>query len=306
MNDLRPYAQLVRLPNLPTALADICLAALAASALPAHWAAFALLLLASGCLYCSGMVWNDFFDLDQDRKERPDRPLPSGRITTRQAAWLGVGLMVAGVLFALLAGYVAVWRREATSPLRPVVLALLLVGAIFLYDAWLKRTWAGPISMGLCRFLNVLLGLAVAPPIYWLAATHLALVVGLYVVGVTWFARTEARQSNASSLFGAALVMLASLVLALALPVHTTPGTSSPLFPYLLVGLAFALALPIQQAIALPSPSRVQVAVKRCLFCLIVLDAVLATGVAGSVGLLVLLLLGPSLYLNRQRWLYAT
>ena len=53
--------------------------------------------------------------------------------------------------------------------------------------------------MGLCRFLNVLLGLTVAPPGFWLAA-HLALVVGLYVVGVTWFARTEAsRVSPAAS-----------------------------------------------------------------------------------------------------------
>jgi hypothetical protein len=75
---------------------------------------------------------------------------------------------------------------------------------------------------------------------------------------------------------------------------------------YLLVGLGFVLGLPVQQAIALPTPTRVQAAVKRSLVCLIVLDAVLATAVAGAVGLVILVLLGPSLYLNRQRWLYAT
>src|SRR5262249_58217553 len=78
MNSLRPYARLVRLPNLPSALADICLAALAVRALPGHWAAFGLVLLSSACLYSAGMALNDVFDLEQDRRERPDRPLPSG------------------------------------------------------------------------------------------------------------------------------------------------------------------------------------------------------------------------------------
>jgi hypothetical protein len=39
---------------------------------------------------------------------------------------------------------------------------------------------------------------------------------------------------------------------------------------------------------------------------LIVLDAVLASGLAGTIGLVILLLLAPSLYLGRRRWLYAT
>jgi hypothetical protein len=39
---------------------------------------------------------------------------------------------------------------------------------------------------------------------------------------------------------------------------------------------------------------------------LILLDAVLATATAGAIGLVILLLLAPSLYLNRKRWLYAT
>ena len=42
------------------------------------------------------------------------------------------------------------------------------------------------------------------------------------------------------------------------------------------------------------------------LLCLIVLDAVLASALAGTVGLLILVLLVPGLYLNRQKWLYAT
>jgi hypothetical protein len=100
--------------------------------------------------------------------------------------------------------------------------------------------------------------------------------------------------------------MLAALLLALPLPYHKSAGTSSVLFPYLLVALGFAVGLPAWQAIVTPTPPRVQAAVKRALSALIVLDAILATAVAGTVGLVILVLLAPSLYLNRKRWLYAT
>src|SRR5205807_5536293 len=96
----RTYAQLVRLPNLFTAFADILLGALATGSVRERRDQIALLLIASGCLYCGGMVWNDFFDIEQDRRERPDRPLPSGRISRVAAGWLGVGLLLAGCCFA--------------------------------------------------------------------------------------------------------------------------------------------------------------------------------------------------------------
>lgn len=298
---LRAYAQLVRLPNVFTAAADICLAALASQALPDQWLAFVLLLLASSCLYCGGMVWNDFFDVEQDRRERPFRPIPSGRVTPRAAALFGSALLVGGLCFALLAG----WSAGSGSPRwPPVLLAGLLSGAILLYDAWLKRTWAGPLGMGTCRFLNVLLGLTLAENLGGPWGVHLALVVGLYIVGVTWFARTEARVSSQRALFGAALVMLGSLLLALPLPVRLEPGTASPLFPYLLVGLGFLVGLPVCRAVTQPTPPRVQAAVKRSLIGLVLLDATLATALAGWAGLLILVLLLPVLFLGR--WIYQT
>jgi 4-hydroxybenzoate polyprenyltransferase len=295
MTDLRAYAQLVRLPNLPTALADICLGALAAGALPQHGLAFGSLLLASACLYSAGMVWNDYFDQEQDRRERPFRPLPSGRVTPRRAALLGAGLLASGVLLSLPAG--------RTS----LLLALCLAMTILAYDGWVKPTWAGPLAMGTCRFLNVLLGVSACGSLLWPLGGHLALIVGLYIVGVTWFARTEARQSNQNALRGAAAVMLAGLLLALPLPSLLPEGQhSSFLFPYLLVALGFLVGVPVVQAIANPVPSQVQTAVRRALMALIMLDAVLATATAGAIGLALLLLLVPSVYLNRKDWLYAT
>jgi 4-hydroxybenzoate polyprenyltransferase len=302
MNRLRPYFQLVRLPNVFTAVADITLAALATRALPEHALSFLILCLASACLYCGGMVWNDYFDVEQDRRERPFRPIPSGRVSQRTAAGFGGILLASGVGFAILAAL----RRPEGARAAPVVIALLLVAAIFAYNAWFKRMWMGPVGMGACRFLNVLLGLTVVgqPIARW--GWLLALVVGLYIVGVTWLARTEARLSSQTALGGAAGVMLAALLLALPVPALFDPGTTSPLFPYLLVVLGFLVGIPVGKAVAGPTPRHVQSAVRRSLMGLVVLDAVLATAVTGLVGLAILVLLVPILFLRRWQWLYAT
>lgn len=300
---LKPYAQLVRLPNVFTSFADICLGALASGALPERWLPFALLLLASGCLYSGGMVWNDFFDYAQDYKERPFRPLPSGKIPRSTAALFGAILLFLGVVFAGLAG----WQR-AYSPALPGVVAVVLVGCIFLYDFALKHTAIGPLGMGACRFWNVVLGLCAADQWVGMWGWHLAWVVGIYIVGVTWFARTEARLSKQASLTGAAFTMLAALVIALPLPVWFEPDSVAArgrlLFPYLLVGFGFLIGLPLWHAIRDPSPAKVQKAVKRCIIGLVVLDAILALALAGPAGLLILLLLLPALYLGK--WIYST
>ena len=84
--------------------------------------------------------------------------------------------------------------------------------------AGFKRTMAGPIAMGTCRFLNIMLGLSIVPeaPAAW--GWMLALVIGIYITGVTWFAWTEAKLSSAQELMAAAAVMLAGVLLSLALP----------------------------------------------------------------------------------------
>src|SRR5262249_1806408 len=161
---------------------------------------------------------------------------------------VGAVLFTAGCALAFLAD---LSRPNANGSLSwlSTGLALALVAAILLYDGWLKRFWPGPIVMGACRVLNVLLGMSAAGTFGWPLGAHLALVVGLYIVGVTWFARTEARTSKKALLMGAAGVMLAALLLALTVSLHVSPGTGSPLFVYLLVLLGFAVGLPIAGAL---------------------------------------------------------
>jgi 4-hydroxybenzoate polyprenyltransferase len=292
------FARLIRLPNAFTALADVGLGLMAARG-EVSWITAALFAGASAALYCGGMVWNDYFDVDQDRRERPFRPLPSGAISLATAKRFGVGLLAAGFLLGGLAG----WHGDNFDA-TPAVIAGLLVIAILLYDRWLKHTWAGPLAMGACRFLNVLLACSAAETLPWALRLHLAAVVGLYIVGVTWFARTEARASETAQLRRATGVMAAALALALPLPLHLPPGSAFVLFPYLLVPFGLTVGLPAIRAWAKPEPVRVQRAVKRAVLGLIALDAVLATAVAGAPGLLLALLLPPALYLGQ--WLYST
>lgn len=294
------YARLVRLPNVFTAVADIGLGALAGwPAVP--WSTTILLAFASAALYCGGMVWNDYFDVEQDRRERPARPIPSGAVSAAVAARLGIVLLLGGWQFAVFAG----WNATGFDP-APAVIAAVLIAAIVAYDRRLKRTAAGPVGMGACRFLNVLLGCSAVTSdvVPWPLRVHLAGVVGTYVVGVTWFARSEARYSDSKQLRRAAFVAAAALVLGLLLPLQKSEGTSSVLFPYLLVAFAFGVGMPAMSATSRPEPVRVQVAVKRAVLGLIVLDAVLATAVAGTAGLVLLALLPPAVVLGQ--WLYST
>src|SRR5262245_28086746 len=91
---LRGYVELLRPANVITALTDV-LAGFAIAGL-ASPKALPWLLLATACLYAGGVVLNDVFDRRIDANERPERPIPSGRVPVRHAALLGGGLLVVG------------------------------------------------------------------------------------------------------------------------------------------------------------------------------------------------------------------
>ena len=128
--------------------------------------------------------------------------------------------------------------------------------------------------------------------------------IGLYIVGVTWFARTEEGDSRKIQLVGAAIVMALSVGLAVAVPVHLSAGESPVYFPYLLVLFGFVVGTSVVAAIHKPTPKMVQAAVKRSIFGLVLLDAILATAFVGWPGLLIVLLLIPAIWLGR--WVYST
>ena len=289
---LLAYAQLLRLPNVFTAFADIAMSACAAGYVLEAFDTFALLLMASGSLYCGGMVWNDIFDRREDRKTQAFRPIPSGRVPVQNAVGIGI------ITFALGIGCGAI----ANVPLE---ILIALPAMILLYNSWLKHTPLGPVAMGACRFLNVLMGLSGSGLDIWTDLNlHLAATTGLYIVGVTWFARTEESISGRRSLTAASVVIFVAIVLAVTVPSHLAAERGTVFFPYLLVAFSFLIGVKLVAAIQQPGPKPVQAAIKRCILGLIVLDAILATAFVGLPGLLILLLLPPALWLGK--WVYST
>jgi 4-hydroxybenzoate polyprenyltransferase len=310
--NLFAWLQLLRLANVLTAVADVAMGYLVTHGdLRPAWH-FALLAAASSLLYLSGMVLNDVFDAPVDARDRPQRPIPSGRISLRSASAVGWAMLASGVLVAWFAGFVAGgWRAG--------VVALLLAICVVLYDAVLKRTPIAPLAMGACRTLNVLLGMSLAPlaanaaspfvkwgtPAAWL----IAIGIGVYIVGVTIFARTEARASSRTRLVGGLVVLLFGMALLAATPAisqHDPPIAVGRNGWYLLWGfLALVTARRCGLAISEPSPMRVQAAVRHCVQSIIVLDAAVCVGYAGPIwGLVVLSLIFPTLLL--AQWLKAT
>lgn len=65
--------------------------------------ALLLLGLSLSCLYLGGCFFNDWHDLEFDRKTRPDRPIPSGRWSRRVILNLSLSLMGGGIALGALA-----------------------------------------------------------------------------------------------------------------------------------------------------------------------------------------------------------
>ncbi len=114
---------------------------------------------------------------------------------------------------------------------RPGLVGTLLAAAIVLYDLGLKRTPLGPLAMGGCRMLNVLLGMSVAGRPFHGEHFLVAGGIGLYIVGVTWLARNEAARGDRRQIFAATLVMMAGIGLLACLPVVLgwLPGSNTEL-----------------------------------------------------------------------------
>ena len=89
-------------------------------------------------------------------------------------------------------------RRAAA--LRWAVGILLLAACVVLYDGVLKPTPLGPLAMGGCRMLNVLLGMSLAMRELELHEWLIAGGIGLYIAGLTWFARSEAEEVYAEQI----------------------------------------------------------------------------------------------------------
>ena len=106
MAEARAWLELIRLPAVFTAPADVLAGAALTGALastadtPLTAARLAGAVLASVAVYAAGMAANDYCDARIDAAERPHRPIPSGRVTQAQVLRFVVTLQLLAVLIA--------------------------------------------------------------------------------------------------------------------------------------------------------------------------------------------------------------
>lgn len=296
--DWRAIGELVRLPNLPTAAADSAAGAMIVFADRSGngMAAAILACSASVLLYAGGSALNDVCDAREDYRHRPYRPVPSGRVSLPMARLIAAELLLLGSTAAWFAAFFA-------GTLWPGMVALAIIAAVCAYNLRLKRTPFGPIAMGLCRFLNLLLGASVGAaftPMIWLTASA----IGVYTVGIAWFARTEEKITHRGSLIGATVMLIGGPAILAVLP-----WVDAPLIPtlaaepgrwvLLMVILGALITWRCIRAISDPRPMMVQVTVAYAIMTLVVLDAAAVFAVRDVMGAIaVLALLVPAVALG--------
>jgi 4-hydroxybenzoate polyprenyltransferase len=178
VTSLRDLAELVRAPAALTVPGDT-LAGAASAGWPAG-ARTAALPVASTCLYWAGMALNDWADRRVDALERPERPIPSGRVPAGTALAVAGTLTAAGVAAAAVGG----GRRSAAT-------AVVLAAAVWAYDLSPKQGALSVATMASTRGLDVLLGASAGGLSGLRAAAVPATMVAVHTAGVTALSRGE-------------------------------------------------------------------------------------------------------------------
>lgn len=258
---VRALLSLTRPANLVTAIADV----LAGMAIAGYFALYnpapapvGWLALATVCLYGGGVVFNDVFDAELDAVERPERPIPSGVVTMRLATLLGTGLLLVGISASLMVNQIAGF------------LAIGIATASLVYDRFGKHhNWLGPINMGLCRGLNLLLGVSILPdqvaPWVWIG-----LVPIVYIAAITMISRGEVHGGSAATLRVAGL--LYALVIGCVAALAQRQQQLGTAFPFLLL-FGYFIFPPLWRAVKEPIGKNIGLAVRAGVLSLIVMNA---------------------------------
>jgi len=279
---------MARIPAVFTALSNILAAYLISGAELALLPQLIVLLVASASLYSAGMVLNDCFDYAEDARERPGRPLPSGRIS-RQNAWLaGFSLLLFGVVAGFLASQISGW------------IALTIAALVLLYNGLAKHYVVGSVVMGGCRYLNWLLGLSVVGwHLEWL---WIGLPIFIYIASVTWLSRQETVASKPNTVWVCGFGIVLSSIVMLILVQHLGGHWWGLLG--MLPALGF-LASRLKTTYAEYTPTNIQNTIRLLIMSVIPLDALMVAFLGPWWGVvLVLVLFLPGKVIARH--LYVT
>ena len=284
------YLQLTRFPNLFTSVADVLAGYLIIRGLKIEWLELLALSLSTSFIYGGGCVLNDVRDRKQDARERPQRPIPSGRVSLPKASLLCFILFGLGLVTASWAG------KE--SLLIATILVLLAVS----YDIFTKQMpILGPITMGACRGFNLLLGMSTFS--CWPGVAFVfPLISFIYVFALTTLSHFEVQGGLAGKgwvIFGCLLLVI-SVVLVLSATQHL--AADCLIYTGLLVIFS---GTPLIAGLLRPTPQQVGRAVKFLILGIPLLDAIYVSGIHGwAWGIPVSLCLLPSVFFSH--YLYVT
>jgi len=298
------WAQLVRLPTVFTVIAQIIaafiVAAGSADAAIAAMPRLALVLLAGIAVYWAGMILNDVWDFEEDLRDRPSRPLPSGQIAVGQARNAAWGLAALSILLAGFSGVVA--ASDLAITLAPVIITGLLVISVVLYNGPLKSTPLAPIMMGICRMLCFLLGAAplaivggadFMQPQTWFAdhIVTIAVAFGIYIAGITTVSRMESGDRDVTGSWDLNVGMLVTIFGAVALAIAPRLAPQGTVWMFvpdmryaLLIGLiTFPVVFRAFRASPDPRPALIQNLIRIGVLNIIPYSAALTLLIAGPV-----------------------
>ena len=290
----------MRPANLLTAMADILAGAAAVGVLSSAGSSVSisatipillLLMAASVCLYAGGVALNDAFDVEIDRVERPERPIPSGILLRHHVFVFGSILLIMGCLFAFTANTVA------------GLVAILLALSILSYDSYSKHSvFLGPLNMGLCRGLNLLLGMTIvySPGDESLGHFYVLMILPvIYIAAITLISQGEVLGGNKKAILIAGFMYQLVILLLITLGYGLSFNIIQAL-PFILVFVYLTLR-PLLAAYKVNTPENIRQAVKSGVIAVIALDASIAAGFSTMiVGLLVLSLLPVSLFVGKR------
>jgi 4-hydroxybenzoate polyprenyltransferase len=275
------FLRLMRPANIVTAIADI-LAGLAISGYLSYGItevpSILLLILATIGLYGGGVVLNDYFDAELDRVERPERPIPSGLIAETEALLLGLFLLTTGVACAFCVSILS------------GCLALATATAAVVYDKWGKHhATLGPLNMGLCRGLNLLLGISINP-LQVSEVWYLALIPVIYIAAITMVSRGEVHGGKKNILYSAASLYVVAMVsiLYVSFMQHTAATTVT-----FVLAWGLMVFIPLKNAIAQPQGKMIGKAVKAGVIALILMNAAWSAAFGATALALIIALLLP-------------
>ncbi|TJZ52555.1 polyprenyltransferase [Sphingobacterium olei] len=278
----------MRPANVVTAIADV-LAGISISGYlsPLGWSPLPILLLCISTigLYSGGIIFNDVFDSELDRVERPERPIPSGVISKVEATVFGILFFGIGMGTAYLLG------------LASTVLAIAIMLACLVYNRWAKHhLLLGPLNMGLCRGLNLLLGVSIISSEvgqWW----FLAIVPIIYIASITMISRGEVHGGNKKMLYFAGILYTIVIVSILFFAGIRGDISITILF---IVPFAWMIFKPLIKAIDNPIGPNIGKAVKAGVIALIFMNAAWASVFADwKIALVIIFLLPLSILLSK-------